>query len=217
MKSPAPIKVHASSVEMIPLAELAAYEANARTHPEDQIASLVAIIANSGFTNPLLIEDDGTIIAGHGRLEAATRLGMVEVPCVRVSGLSPAQIKALRISDNAVGLRSAWDSDLLALEVAELAEIADFDLGTLGLGGDELDGLLGGPAPLDEMPTIPSEDRQPFQTMTFTLHDDQVATVRAAMSTAGLASAYSGSLNANGNGNALARICEDYQARHGDS
>ena len=59
--------------------------------------------------------------------------------------------------------------------------------------------------------------RHPFQTMTFTLHDEQVATVRAAMSTAGLASAYSGSLNANGNGNALARICEDYQARHGDS
>lgn len=160
MKSPAPIKVHASSVEMIPLADLAAYEANARTHPEDQIASLVAIIANSGFTNPLLIEDDGTIIAGHGRLEAATRLGMVEVPCVRVSGLSPAQIKALRISDNAVGLRSAWDSDLLALEVAELAEIADFDLGTLGLRGDELEALLNPPskseADPDEVPEPPA-------------------------------------------------------------
>lgn len=141
---------------MIPLADLAAYEANARTHPEDQIAALVAIIANSGFTNPLLIEDDGTIIAGHGRLEAATRLGMVEVPCVRVSGLSPAQIKALRISDNAVGLRSAWDSDLLALEVAELAGIADFDLGTLGFGADELEALLNPPstseADPDEVP-----------------------------------------------------------------
>lgn len=145
---------------MIPLADLAAYEANARTHPEDQIEALVAIIANSGFTNPLLIEDDGTIIAGHGRLEAATRLGMVEVPCVRVSGLSPAQIKALRISDNAVGLRSAWDSDLLALEVAELAEIADFDLGTLGLGGDELEALLNPPskseADPDEVPEPPA-------------------------------------------------------------
>ena len=145
---------------MIPLADLAAYEANARTHPEDQIAALVAIIANSGFTNPLLIEDDGTIIAGHGRLEAATRLGMVEVPCVRVSGLSPAQIKALRISDNAVGLRSAWDQDLLTLEVAELAEIADFDLGTLGLGGDELEALLNPPskseADPDEVPEPPA-------------------------------------------------------------
>ena len=159
MKSPATIKVHASSVEMIPLADLAAYEANARTHPGDQIEALVAIIGDSGFTNPLLIDDDGTIIAGHGRLEAATRLGMVEVPCVRVSGLSPAQIKALRISDNAVGLRSAWDQDLLALEVAELAEIADFDLGTLGLGGDELETLLNPPskseADPDEVPEPP--------------------------------------------------------------
>lgn len=139
------VKVHASSVEMIPVGSLKGYDRNARTHPEEQIEALVAIIADSGFTNPLLIDEAGTIIAGHGRLEAAQRLGMEALPCIRVAGLSDEQIRALRISDNAVGLRSGWDEDLLRAELDALA-VNSFDLDMLGFATDDLEALLNPPS-----------------------------------------------------------------------
>lgn len=139
------VKVHASSVEMIPVGALKGYDRNARTHPEEQIEALVAIIADSGFTNPLLIDEAGTIIAGHGRLEAAQRLGMDALPCIRVAGLTDEQIRALRISDNAVGLRSGWDEDLLRSELEALAAV-DFGLDVIGFDEVELSALLNPPS-----------------------------------------------------------------------
>ena len=113
---------------MVPLADLKPYEKNAKLHPEDQLAALEAIIRDSGFTAPLVIDPDNSIIAGHGRALVAKRLGMAQVPCVRVTGLSAAQVKALRLSDNQAALRGGWDKDMLLGELTALGA-EGFDLG----------------------------------------------------------------------------------------
>lgn len=133
--------VHASRIENIPLEQLRAHPRNARTHPENQLASLERIIRDSGFTSPLLIDERDVLIGGHGRLLVAARLGMKTVPCVRVTGLSPEQITALRLSDNQVGLLSGWDSDLLRQELSELKSTG-FDLGLTGFELEELQELF---------------------------------------------------------------------------
>lgn len=130
-------------IEYIELSELIAYDRNARMHGEDQIAVIMKSIREFGFTNPVLIDADGVLIAGHGRLEAASRLGLKEVPAIRLAGLNEKQIKALRISDNQIQLHSgaSWNLDLLAAELAELEDL-DFDLDVLGFDDDFLNGLL---------------------------------------------------------------------------
>jgi ParB-like chromosome segregation protein Spo0J len=199
-----------------PIADLTPYARNSRTHSEAQVAQIAASIREFGFTNPVLVDAEGGIIAGHGRVLAAQSLGLETVPVLVLDHLSEDQRRAYVIADNKLAMNAGWDDDALRAEIEELAR-GGYGLDVIGFDAGELEGLLAQPTALDEMPPLRDGERQPFQTMTFTLHDDQVATVRAAMSTAGLASAYSGSQNANGNGNALARICEDYQARHGDS
>lgn len=152
------VKVHAHQIEMIPLDALKGYERNARTHPEDQINSLVAIIRDAGFTNPLLVDDEDVIIAGHGRALAARKLKMTEVPCVRVSGLTEEQIKSLRISDNRVGLGSGWDDGLLKLELTDL-QASGFDLSLTGFSSLELTGLFAtreGDTDPDDAPEAPA-------------------------------------------------------------
>jgi hypothetical protein len=122
------VKVHSAAIEMVPLGDLKPYEKNARLHPEDQLAALEAIVRDSGFTAPLIIDPENSIIAGHGRALVAKRLGMAAVPCVRVTGLSAAQVKALRLSDNQAALRGSWDKDLLLGELTGLGA-EGFDLG----------------------------------------------------------------------------------------
>lgn len=154
--------VHSHRVEMVPLGDLKPYEKNARLHPEDQLKALEAIIRDSGFTAPLVIDPDNSIIAGHGRALVAKRLGMDEVPCVRVTGLSPAQIKALRLSDNQTALRGTWDKGLLVGELAELlgegfdltmTGFADLELGQLGIAGFGLEERV---AEAEETPAPPT-------------------------------------------------------------
>lgn len=140
-KRPLGVQIHASQIEMVALADLKPYERNARTHDETQIAALAKVIADSGFTAPLVLEPDGTIIAGHGRLEAARLAGMAAVPCVRVANLSAAQIKALRLSDNQLATRSAWDIDLLKSELQGLDALG-FDLDLTGFEAGELVGIF---------------------------------------------------------------------------
>lgn len=205
-----------SDLTQRPIADLVPYARNSRTHSETQIAQIAASITEFGFTSPVLVDAGGGIIAGHGRVLAAQSLGLETVPVLVLDHLSEDQRRAYVIADNKLAMNAGWDDDALRAEIEELAR-GGYGLDVIGFDAGELEGLLAQPTALDEMPPLRDGERQPFQTMTFTLHDDQVATVRAAMSTAGLASAYSGSQNANGNGNALARICEDYQARHGDS
>ena len=138
----------ARTIEMLPVDALVPYARNSRTHSPEQVAQVAASIREFGFTNPVLIDAQGGIIAGHGRVMASRQLGLAEVPCLRLSHLSDAQKRAYIIADNKLALNAGWDDELLALEMKELGEM-DFDLGLTGFGTDEIDQLL---ASLDATP-----------------------------------------------------------------
>ena len=129
------------SIEYKSTGELIPYVNNSRTHSEQQVQQVAASIKEFGFTNPLLIDEDGGIIAGHGRLQAAQLLKLDEVPTITLEGLTEAEKKAYVIADNQLALNSGWDLDLLKVEVERLGEL-DFDIGLLGFDDDFLSGLL---------------------------------------------------------------------------
>jgi len=133
-------------VEMMPVASLAPYAANARLHPTEQVAQLAASIGEFGFNVPVLVDDAGVLIAGHGRVLAAKALGLEEVPAIRLGHLSEAQARAFRLADNQLALNSTWDESLLAAELRAL-RTDEFDLGLIGFDGATLDRLLGAVAP----------------------------------------------------------------------
>lgn len=135
-------------VEFRPIERLTGYARNARTHSAHQIAQIAASIAEFGFTNPLLIGADDVIIAGHGRLLAAQRLGMAEVPVIVLSHLTEAQRRALVIADNKIAENAGWDEELLRQELAAL-QADGFELEIVGFSDEELKDLLSG---LDEAP-----------------------------------------------------------------
>jgi DNA modification methylase len=128
-------------IEYVETAKLVPYARNSRTHSDEQVAQISASIKEFGFTNPVLIDQEGVIIAGHGRTMAAQRLEMKEVPCLRLGHLTDAQKKAYVIADNKLALNAGWDDDMLAIELKELNE-ADFDLSLTGFADDELAALL---------------------------------------------------------------------------
>jgi len=130
-----------NQIEMVSIGQLLPYARNARTHDDAQVAQIAASIKEFGFNNPILIADDQSIVAGHGRLAAARKLGLAEVPVVRLSHLSDTQRKAYILADNRLALNAGWDNDLLKLELQEL-EIEGVDLEMLGFSKEELDGLL---------------------------------------------------------------------------
>jgi DNA modification methylase len=130
-------------IEQWPLDRLLPYAANARTHSDEQIAQIAGSIAEFGFNVPCLIDERGVLIAGHGRLLAAKRLGLTEVPVIRLDHLTDAQARAFRIADNQIALNAGWDDAMLSAEVARLKEDG-VDLELLGFAEDELDRLLDG-------------------------------------------------------------------------
>src|SRR5690349_7473477 len=115
------------AVEYRPLGTLIPYARNARTHSDEQVAQIVASIREFGFTNPILVDGENGIIAGHGRLLAARKLGMTSVPVIELAGMSEAQKRAYIIADNKLSLNAGWDEDLLGLELADLGSLG-FDL-----------------------------------------------------------------------------------------
>ena len=117
--------------------DLIPYIRNARTHSESQIAQIAASIKEFGFLSPILIAEDNTILAGHGRLAAARKLGLTKVPCVKESHLTETQRRAYIIADNKLSLNAGWDDEILAIELSEL-QGADFDLDLLGFDESEL-------------------------------------------------------------------------------
>lgn len=127
--------------EQVNVSDLKDYERNARTHSEKQIKQVAESIKQFGFTNPVLIDKDNVLIAGHGRAAAAKLLGLETVPAIRVNGLSKTEIKALRIADNQLALNSGWDEELLAAELNDI-RLDDFDLDVIGFDDDFLEGLL---------------------------------------------------------------------------
>jgi len=127
-------------IETLAIDGLIPYAMNARTHTDAQVGQIAASIKEFGFTNPVLIDADGGIIAGHGRVMAARKLDIDKVPCIRLAHLTETQRKAYVIVDNRLALSAGWDAELLLLEVADL-EAADFDLSLLGFELGELDAL----------------------------------------------------------------------------
>ena len=137
------------------------YANNSRTHSDDQINQVASSIKEFGFTNPVLIDEQGGIIAGHGRVMAAKKLGLAEVPTITLEGLTKAQVKAYVIADNQLALNSGWDVDTLKLEIETLQEL-DFDIDLLGFDDDFLSGLLDeepseGLTDDDAVPELPDE------------------------------------------------------------
>lgn len=122
------------------LNSLIPYINNARTHDDEQVTQIASSIKEFGFNNPILIDKDGGIIAGHGRLMAAKKLGLLEVPTIMLGHLSDIQRKAYILADNRIALNSGWDNELLALELQDLD--SEIDLSLLGFNADELDALL---------------------------------------------------------------------------
>tara|TARA_R110002167_G_scaffold154560_3_gene348796 strand:- start:5966 stop:6736 length:771 start_codon:yes stop_codon:yes gene_type:complete len=117
--------------------DLIPYVNNSRTHSDEQITQVAASIKEFGFTNPILLDDAGGIIAGHGRLQAAKKLGMKEVPTITLLNLSEAQKKAYVIADNQLALNSDWNFDMLSVEIDRLKEL-DFDISLLGFDNESL-------------------------------------------------------------------------------
>ncbi|RYD53741.1 MAG: site-specific DNA-methyltransferase [Verrucomicrobiaceae bacterium] len=143
-----------------PVATLIPYARNARTHSEGQVAQIAASIREFGWTNPVLVDGENGIIAGHGRLLAARKLGMEDVPVIELAGLSEAQKRAYVIADNRLALNAGWDDDLLALEFGDLASLG-FDLALTGFGEDEIVALtsrgIEGLTDPDEIPEMPAD------------------------------------------------------------
>jgi ParB family transcriptional regulator, chromosome partitioning protein len=128
-------------IEQIQLATLIPYINNSRTHSDEQVAQIAASIKEFGFNNPILVDKDNSIIAGHGRLQAARKLGLTEVPCVRLEHLTETQRKAYIIADNRLALNAGWDNELLRFELNELD--GNIDLSLLGFTVPELTIAMG--------------------------------------------------------------------------
>jgi DNA modification methylase len=147
-------------VNYLHLEDLAPATRNARTHSSEQIAQLVASISAFGWTNPILIDEDRAIIAGHGRLEAAKAAGLSDVPTITLTGLSAAQKRALAIADNKLALNAGWDDELLRLELGELG-LEGFDLSLIGFSDLELKDILAdrteGLTDPDDVPEVQAE------------------------------------------------------------
>lgn len=131
----------AKQIVLQPVEALIPYARNSRTHSDEQVAQIAASIREFGFTNPVLVDDDGGIVAGHGRVMAARQIGMTAVPTINVGWLSDQQRRAYVIADNQLALNAGWDESVLAQEVAWLQE-QHFDTDLLGFNADFLDGLL---------------------------------------------------------------------------
>jgi DNA modification methylase len=144
-----------------PLGELIPYARNPRTHSDAQVAQIAASIKEFGWTNPVLVDGASGIIAGHGRILAARRLGLERVPVIELAHMSEAQKRAYVLADNQLALNAGWDEALLRLELADLRELG-FDLGLIGFGAGELERLLAGEGKAgliedDEAPDLPEQ------------------------------------------------------------
>ena len=128
-------------IEQIKLDALIPYARNSRTHSDAQVAQIAASIKEFGFTNPVLIDETGSIIAGHGRVMAARKLAIVDVPSIRLTHLTDAQKKAYVIADNKLALNAGWDDEMLAVELTDLKDMG-FDLDLTGFSTDEIEALL---------------------------------------------------------------------------
>ena len=149
-----------AQIEYVPASALRPWPRNARTHSRRQIRQIADSIRRFGFTNPVLIDHENTMLAGHGRVAAAQLLAIDEVPCVRIETMSPAEKRAYVIADNKLALNAGWDDETLAEELkALIASDIEFDVGLTGFSIAEIDNLIDGLSP--EEPGNPEDDLIP--------------------------------------------------------
>jgi hypothetical protein len=198
------------NIEYLGVDLLIPYANNSRTHSDAQVLQIASSIKEFGFTNPVLIDSSNSIIAGHGRVMGAKKLGIDKVPCIRLTGLTKAQIKAYVIADNKLALNAGWDDAMLRLEFDTLGELG-FDLSLTGFSTDEIEAI---DTVLADMPSLNSDDRTPYQEVTFMVHDDQKAIIDDAILLAKTNPCYDTGINENSNANAIAHICEQFINAH---
>ena len=196
-------------IEYVATDDLIPYINNSRTHSESQVKQIAASIREFGFTNPILIDEGGSVIAGHGRLVAAELLDLDEVPTITLEGLTEAQRKAYVIADNKLALNSGWDFEALRLDLESLKDF-DFDIDLLGFSQEELSEILFDSDSEVDFPDLSDGDKEPFQQKTFTLHDEQAEVVENAITLGRTNPLSDTGLNENSNGNALALICKEW-------
>ena len=150
----------ADKIDRRKVSDLVPYARNARTHSEAQVAQIAASIKEWGWTTPVLIDEGGEVIAGHGRILAARKLGIDEVPCMTAKGWTKAQKQAYVLADNQLAQNAGWDPDLLKVEMQDLSG-QGFDLDLIGFGDDMLANLLAEPTAgltdEDEVPEAPED------------------------------------------------------------
>jgi ParB-like chromosome segregation protein Spo0J len=194
--------------------KLIPFAKNSRTHSDEQVAQIAASIKEWGWTTPVLIDPDGMIVAGHGRILAARKLGITDIPVVVADGWTDAQKRAYVIADNKLALNAGWDDELLRIELGELGDLG-FDLDLIGFDAGELASIQFDGDEVD-MPELNDGDKEPFQQKTFTLHDEQAEVVDKAIMLARTNPLADTGLNENTNGNGLALICYQWmEARNG--
>lgn len=173
------------AVERWPISKLLRYPNNAREHSVFQVGQIINSIKEYGFVNPVLVDINGVLIAGHGRVLAAQKLDMKDVPTIQLGHLTEAQARALRIADNQLALNSSWNSELLSIELRDL-KLDGYDLQLLGFEQHTLDWFTNGGAMVDGsgewtgMPEFTQEDKTAFRTVKihFTCQDDVDAFAR---------------------------------------
>lgn len=198
----------ADKVERWPIARLIPYARNARTHSPAQIRQIAASMREWGWTIPVLADEQGGIIAGHARVQAAEMNQYGEVPVMVARDWSEAKKRAYVLADNKLAMNAGWNEELLGVELLELRD-AGFEMPTIGFDESELAELMREVA-TEAYPDLPSGDRAPYQQITFMLHDDQVKVVQSAVAAAKAEGPFGDTQNDNANGNAIARICEAY-------
>jgi hypothetical protein len=183
---------------------------NARTHSPEQVDQIARSMKEWGWTNPILVGEDGGIIAGHGRVLAARQLGIAEVPVMIAEGWSEEQKRAYIIADNKLALNAGWDDEMLRVELSDLGALG-FDLALVGFSADELSAMSLGVRESD-FPDLPIGEQGDMRTMTFTVHKDQLDRIMGALKAAREQGPFDQdeTENKNRNGNALARVCDGY-------
>lgn len=145
-------------IEHIHITDLRRWARNSRTHSEEQVAQIAKSIREFGWTNPVLIDRENNIVAGHGRIMAAETLGIHVVPCLRLEHLDDEQVRAYVVADNQLALQAGWDMDILRGELLDLREVG-FDLDLIGFDDEELNTIFSGEASSKDSDGTPDEYR----------------------------------------------------------
>lgn len=180
-----------NTIEHIATDALVPYARNSRTHSPEQVAQLGRSMREFGFTNPVLIDEHNTLIAGHGRVMAAQSIGLAVVPAIRLTHLSDAQRRAYVIADNKLAEQAGWDMATLAREVEDLQAL-DFDVDLLGFGGDELAALLGADGAPQQPGEAPAQSpgityQEKYAVLVYCKNEAEQQTIFEQLSAAGMA------------------------------